>query len=436
MILSRVKLLVCVLAIALLTTGTTNASELRFTPIVKAYQGAKDCVVSIHGRKSIASADRVVLPDSGKQINGMGTGVIIDPRGYIITNYHVVQGVPKIQVTNVLGKTSNARLVAHDPTTDLAIIKIESKTPLKTVKLGTSSDLMPGETVIAIGNAYGYRHTVSQGIISALHRPVQVSEDQSYADLIQTDAAINPGNSGGPLLNIDGELIGINVAVRVGAQGIAFAIPVDEAMKIGANLLNAQRLTGVDHGVIGQGEFRNGKMRFIVSGTRTGSAAAEAGLRSGDEITSVGGVHISRAIDIERAVLGHKVGDKLDFQYTRNGTPSTATLAVTGAQKDRQWEVLGLRLTPAPKEVFLASTTSFSGGMKVLEVRSGSPAHSEGIKPGDILVGIHKWETISQQNLDYILDRADLADLQPMRFYVVRGSETLFGYLNVRNTMR
>lgn len=424
------------LPIALLSQRFVNASELRQTPIVRAYQGVKDSVVNIHGRKTISSADRVVLPDTGKQINGMGTGVVIDPRGYIITNYHVVEGVPKIQVTYVSGTTVNAKLVAHDPTTDLAIIKVESEKSLPTVKMGTSSDLMPGETVIAVGNAYGYRHTVSQGIVSALHRPVQVSEEQSYADLIQTDAAINPGNSGGPLLNIDGEMIGINVAVRVGAQGIAFAIPVDEAMKIAANLLNAQRLGGVDHGVVGQSELENGRLRFVVTGAKSGSPAEAAGIQPGDEIASVGGIPVQRAIDVERAVLGHRAGDKIDITVNRGGGAETVSLTLNGSIQDRNWEILGLRLTPAPKEIFLASTSTFTGGMKVLEVRSGSPAFREGIRPGDILVGIHKWETASKQNLDYILDRADLADLQPMRFYVVRGSETLFGYLNVRVARR
>ena len=148
----------------------------------------------------------------------MGTGVVIDPRGYIITNYHVVNGVRDIQVTLADGERYIAKLVARDPETDLAIIKIDAKQEIPVISIGTSSDLMTGETVIAMGNAYGYEHTVTRGIVSALRRSVQVNEAQNYDDLIQTDASINPGNSGGPLLNIDGEMIGINVAVRAGAR--------------------------------------------------------------------------------------------------------------------------------------------------------------------------------------------------------------------------
>jgi len=168
--------------------------------------------VNIHGQKLVAANDDT----SGEQrrVNGMGTGVVIDPRGYVVTNYHVVEGVRRIEVTLASGKTVSATLVSHDPRTDLAVIKVAADGPLPVIAIGTSSDLMIGETVLALGNAFGYEHTVTRGIISALHRDVEVSRTQRYDDLIQTDASINPGNSGGPLLNINGEMIGINVAVR------------------------------------------------------------------------------------------------------------------------------------------------------------------------------------------------------------------------------
>ena len=140
----------------------------------------------------------------------MGTGVVIDSRGYVLTNYHVVQGVKVIEVSTAEREKTTAKLLAHDPVTDLAILKINTKRPLPTIKIGTSSDLMLAEQVTAVGNAYGYEHTVTLGIISALNRTVQVNDEQVYRNLIQTDAAINPGNSGGPLLNMNGEMIGIN----------------------------------------------------------------------------------------------------------------------------------------------------------------------------------------------------------------------------------
>ncbi len=204
----------------MLAASVANGSELRRTPIVKAVANARYAVVNIHGHKTVGSND-AGRGEAQREVNGMGTGVVIDRRGYILTNYHVVDGVAQIQVTNADGKTSAAQLVARDRATDLAVIKIPQDAKLKVIDIGTSSDLMVGEPVIAVGNAYGYNHSVTRGIVSALHRDVPVSETQQYFDLIQTDASINPGNSGGPLLNIDGQMIGLNVAVRVGRRASA-----------------------------------------------------------------------------------------------------------------------------------------------------------------------------------------------------------------------
>ena len=211
-----------VLACVLAESVPAAASELRETPVVKAVQRARGAIVNIRGEKTVAaSASQAAGSDGGRRVNGMGTGVLIDPRGYILTDYHVVNGVREVHVTRADGQRHTARLLAHDKEADLAILKIDCPTPLPVIPIGTSSDLMAGETVIAVGNAYGYEHTVTRGIISALHRSVQVSEAQYYDDLIQTDASINPGNSGGPLLNIDGEMIGINVAVRAARRASA-----------------------------------------------------------------------------------------------------------------------------------------------------------------------------------------------------------------------
>ncbi len=203
----------------LLGTSQIGASELRETPIVKAVQRVRGSVVNIRGEKTVtAPAGQAPGSDTSHRVNGMGTGVVIDARGYILTNHHVVDGVREILVTLADSERYVAKLVARDMETDLAIIKIDAPNSLPVMPIGTSSDLMPGETVIAVGNAYGYEHTVTRGIVSALHRAVQVSDAQSYDNLIQTDASINPGNSGGPLLNVDGDMIGINVAVRAGAR--------------------------------------------------------------------------------------------------------------------------------------------------------------------------------------------------------------------------
>ena len=190
----------------------------------------RGAVVNIHSERTVqvpVGDELFAHAPLQNRVNGMGTGIIIDPRGYIITNQHVVDDVSVIRVHLTDGSSHTARVLVRDHESDLALLKIDVSRPLPTMPLGTSSDVMVGETVIAIGNAYGYEHTVTVGIVSAIKRDVTLNKEVSYKALIQTDASINPGNSGGPLLNINGELIGVNVAIRAGAQGIGFAIPVD-----------------------------------------------------------------------------------------------------------------------------------------------------------------------------------------------------------------
>ena len=415
-------------------------SEQRFSPIVKAVEGSRDSVVNIRGEKTVA-ASTVQPPgaDAGRRVNGMGTGVVIDHRGYIITNYHVVDGVRDIQVTLVGGEKYVAKLIARDAETDLAIIKIDAKQEIPVIKIGTSSDLMTGETVIAMGNAYGYEHTVTRGIVSALHRSVQVNDAQYYDDLIQTDASINPGNSGGPLLNIDGELIGINVAVRAGAQGIGFAIPADKAMSAAASMLVSVNANKTWHGVVAGDENSGGTSKgVVVESVEKSSPAAEAGIKPGDVITRLDDVEIHRALDLQRAFLDCKPGDKIEIALRRSGE-STAKRLILAAQPETQktptgpiWEALGLELKPISAEEFrLAHQTRYSGGLKITAVRANSPAANQGIRTGDVLVGVHIWETVSLENVTYILNRPDFASLNPVMFYILRGDKTWYGYLPI-----
>jgi serine protease Do len=420
--------------------NASPASELRRTPIVEAVAKSAPSVVNIHGRKTVPSTDVQFSADAGRQVNGMGTGVVIDERGYIITNYHVIEGVRQIQVTLADGSTVIGRLVENDPRTDLAIIKVDVDQPMPVIRTGTSRDLMAGEPVVAVGNAYGYPHTVSRGIISALHRTVQVSEEQKYNDLIQTDAAINPGNSGGPLLNIDGEMIGINVAVRVGAQGIGFAIPVDEAMQVAAQLMNVERRDQVWHGLEGETLHESepeSSFRFVVRKVKPGSPSEAAGLQPGDEILSLGDVKVFRALDVERALMGRKSGEAAALKIVRDGDEKSLTLTLAAAPQqalasdEQVWTSFGLRLEPIASESFQKLNSRYRGGLRVAAVRPGSPAAAEGIRRGDVLVGMHIWETITLDNVRYILNRPDFAQLRPLKFYILRGEETLYGHLQV-----
>jgi len=425
-----------ILALAALLPADARAGNRR-TAIVRAVESQRDAVVNIHGQKVVGGAE----DGSGgelRRVNGMGTGVVLDPRGYVVTNYHVVEGVRRIEVTLSSGRTASATLVSHDPRTDLAVIKVDTDAPLPVIRIGTSSDLMIGETVLAMGNAYGYEHTVTQGIISALHRDVEVSRTQRYDDLIQTDASINPGNSGGPLLNIDGEAIAINVAVRAGAQGIGFAIPIDRVLDVVSQLISVERIDQTWHGLVVRADGERG---VLVEAVHRQSPAESVGMRAGDLITRIGDVSVSRQLDVERALIGRKPGDSVPVTVVRAGAEERMALSLAEVRRDHEsvdercWRELGLRLQAAPAGRVQKLQSRYRGGLTVVEVREGGPAQEQGIRDGDILVGLHVWETIASDNISYILDKAESEHLNPIKFYVLRGRETLFGHL-VSDTVR
>ncbi len=431
-----------VVAIGLLAGGSAlyataqpaAASEHRATATVRLVQQAKPSIVNIHGQKTLAPGDENYRRGESQNVNGMGTGVVIDERGYILTNHHVVDGVKRIEVTLADKQEYIASRVSYDPETDLAIIKINASEKLPVIKIGTSSDLMIGEDVVAVGNAYGYEHTVTRGIVSQLNRTVQVSDTQSYKDLIQTDASINPGNSGGPLLNIDGEMIGINVAVRQGAQGIGFAIPVDMAVTVAAELMCAERERSENtwHGI----EAKLTTPRYCTVGNvDNASPAARCGLKPGDIIARIGENPVTRPLDLERALLGHQVGEEVTLTVHRNNQPVKVNLVLASAPKrtndaDRVWDTLGLRLEPVGTAQLRGYQKQYRGGLMVTAVRRDSPAAADGIRQGDVLLGIHIWETISLENVIYILKSDEFATLQPVKFLILRNEATYYGHLS------
>lgn len=415
------------------------SSEERRTDLVRAIEGAQGSVVNIDGEKTLGPDEQPEGPiGPDRRVNGMGTGIVIDPRGYILTNHHVVEGVKDIHVTFSDRRSFAGRVVSFDPKTDLAIVKIDAPAPLPVLAIGASDDLMIGEPVIAIGNAYGYGHTVTRGIISALDRTVQVNDTLQYENLIQTDASINPGNSGGPLLNVEGRLIGVNVAVRAGAQGIGFAIPVNKAMTIAAELLSTRRVANVWHGVTPSFEAIDGGVR--VQRLDNESPAAKVGLLPGDVVTSVAGRPLSRPLDLELALLGHKADEEVEFAVRRGAERMKVSLVLAAAPDsvsppgDSAWDVLGLRLTPIPSDQFRRLRSRYRGGLRVTAVRNDSPAARQGIRRNDVLVGMHVWETVSPEHITYILSRPELPTLDPLKFYILRGNETLYGFLPVSTT--
>lgn len=415
--------------------SATPDDDRRQTPLVKAIKGCSMSVVNLRGRKTV-QVDPSSNSDSKqvKQVNGMGTGVVIDSRGYVLTNYHVVQGVSKIEVTTSDRQKTTAKVLAHDPETDLAILKIDLPRPLPTIKVGTSSDLMLAETVAAVGNAYGYEHTVTVGIVSQLGRTVQVNEDQVYRNLIQTDASINPGNSGGPLLNLNGEMIGINVAVRIGAQGIAFAIPVNDALEVAADLMGKLSVQRLEHGLKTKTVYRSGKPQLYVDAIDPASPAAESGIRKGDRITSVGGRDIHNRLDFERALVSVSNASPLNVVVENDNKQRSVTLSVNEVKRpvsDLAWESLGLKLALASAGEMLDRHPMYKRGLKVIEVRPGSPAESEGILDGDVLVAMAGYKTESLANLQWVLEQPSIVQEPSFMFYILREKEPFWGKMRV-----
>jgi serine protease Do len=298
---------------------------------------------------------------------------------------------------------------------------------------------MPGETVIAVGNAYGYTHTVTRGIISALHRNVQVSDVQSYEDLIQTDASINPGNSGGPLLNVDGEMVGINVAVRAGAQGIGFAIPVNQAIAVAADLLATEWSKNGSVGIEIE-ERTSPEGGVCVKRIDRDGPAKESGLLPEDELVAVDGISVKRSLDFHRALLEKRSGEEVCLEVRRDGRIFSKQIELAKAKQrfhrwNKAWEVLGVSLRPVPVEEFQRRfNTVYRGGLMIEDVRKDSPADGRGLQKGDILVGLHVWETVTLDNVDYILNHSDIKGLDPLKVYILRQGNTLYSYLPISQT--
>ncbi len=424
-------------------TSSRSVSASRETATVKAIRRAGPAVINIHGQKTVRASAAGMAgaggPDSFRQVNGMGTGVVIDPRGYVITNYHVVEDVEDIRVTLQNGETTSAKLIAARMRNDLALVKVDVTDPLPTIPRGTSSDLMVGESVIAIGNAYGYVHTSTEGIISALHRDVPVNEQQEYQDLIQISAGINPGNSGGPLLNIDGEIIGINVAVRVGAQQIAFAIPIDQVVEIVTEMIEEHNEERFVTGLQTDGGPRDGD-GVVVANVAASSLAARDGLKPGDRVVRVGSQPIDDRLDFALAVLNSRVGDPLNIEIQRDGERFSVAMQTENARpsssgNELAWKVIGIQAKPVPdasiRRMNARMKTEHAGGLIITAVRPGSAASYQGIQPGDVLLGIHGWQTSSMNDLVGILEHPEIKSGPKTRFYIVRQEQTLSGQLQL-----
>ena len=310
----------------------------RFTPVVRAVRQTAPAVVNITSTQTIqrrkdAAFDLFfpeLFPGGPRQQQGrtsLGSGVIVDgAKGLVLTNSHVILGEGAIKVRLQDGREFDAELAGAEPDFDIALLRMKGASQLPSVRIGDSDDIVPGESVIAIGNPFGFTHTVTTGVVSAIGRTIR-GEDGLFTDLIQTDAAINPGNSGGPLLNILGELIGINTAIDARAEGIGFAIPINKAQRVMRDMLDKGGVHPMWLGLAAQdvdqrtaAALRLPKAQgILVTEVYAASPAAKVGIKAGDVITDIGNTSLRNRRDYQDALRNHTPDSPARLVLYRNG---------------------------------------------------------------------------------------------------------------------
>ena len=359
----------------------------------------------------------------------LGSGVIIDSRGYILTNEHVILAAQRIRVSLSDKREYFAEVVGADSTSDLAVLKIDPKEPLPAVKLGRSSGILIGETVIAIGNPFGFSSTVTTGVVSALRRKLRGRDNErTYSDFIQIDAAINPGNSGGALLNINGELIGINTAIISQAEGIGFAIPIDRAKKVFDEIVNYREVrplwTGMDVATIDQEMKRYLKTReergVVVVDLYPESPAQTAGINAGDIIVSLGNEKIESQEDFNTALSKYNIGDRLSLSMRGKSGARTAYLRIASFPYNRiSYERLGMEVENGSSSIFSFITGSQSKGIVISRIKPQGAAHRRGLKSGDMILQIDNSMIKNVDDYNKLLPR--IASRGSVYLVVVRG---------------
>src|ERR1017187_5687733 len=379
--------------------------------------------------------------EDGQVRESLGSGFIVDSKGYIITNNHVIEKADKIYVklstdpdTQDLGRP--ARVIGTDKATDLAVIKIDTNSALPTVRLGNSDSAQVGDWVEAIGSPFALAQTVTAGIISAKNRTIDQGAPGQFQHFIQTDAAINPGNSGGPLLNMNGEVIGVNTAIftqSAGYQGIGFAMPSNTVVQVYNDLISPTHK--VTRGSIGI-QFREGlsgavnrvygfKNGVLVQEVQPGGPADKSGLKPGDIITTIDGKSIKDGNDLVDEIASRRPGSTVRLGYMRDGKPADTTVTIGDREKvfadlgnspaeanpDNQGDVGETKLGLVVREVSQATAAKLhSQGVLIESVRTGSFADLQGLSPGLVITRVNKQATGTKDQFDAVVKKLKTGD--------------------------
>jgi len=356
---------------------------------------------------------------------GLGSGFIIDPKGYIVTNNHVVDGADTIKVILKDETEYPGEVIGRDPVTDIALVRVKARGKLPTVVMGSSEALKVGEWVAAIGSPFGLQYTVTAGIVSAKGR---VIGSGPYDDFIQTDASINPGNSGGPLINMQGEVVGINTMIIAQGQGIGFAIPIDLAKNIIDQLETNGEVTRGWLGVTVQdlkGELARyygvkDKSGVLVAGVVPGDPADQAGIQPNDIITNVNGNAVNSSRDLTNLAANLGVGDRASVTIIRKGESQVlevqigkrpVTMAAVSEnryrEKDRQY---GFKVTDVTPEMAQRYNLAETSGVIVVGVAPNSQADEAGIRQGDLIIEINHQQVASVRDFENLMDQGRKAD--------------------------
>ena len=406
----------------------------RVTPVVRAYRRIGPAVVNISTTRTVRARTGLFGPDPfedifpgplrHKKVNSLGSGFLIYRDGYIVTNAHVVRRAEEITVMMPDQSRHEASVLSADPSLDLAVLTIDPPEgrALPRLKLGRSNDLMVGETVIAIGNPLGYANTVTTGVISAVGRTLEFPGNVKYTNIIQTDAPINPGNSGGPLLNINGELVGINTGIRAQAQNIGFAIPVDVLASELCKLLDFERINRVIFGAVVCQKYADGEPELRVAKVKPGTPAAGK-IQAADRIVALDGEPIRQIADYTCGMISVKAGSSVRLTLQRGGKtiPVEVTLEPMPRPDGKALarRLFGMTLREVTPRLARDLRLPVSRGLVVVGLDANGPAHKLRMELKDVIYLVDKYYVRTLDALGVVLE--DTRPRQKVRIGFARG---------------